>query len=66
MYVADQPGTGLGDWGEPVAAQENIEAGEVVFDLGGRQGQYVLLWITRPADDGDKYRVRISEAVVQA
>ncbi len=65
VYVADQPGSTVEDWGDPVAVNEHIETSDVVFDLGGRNGQYVLLWITRPADDGDKYRVRIAEAVLQ-
>jgi eukaryotic-like serine/threonine-protein kinase len=65
VYVADQAGSALGDWGDPVTVNENIETSDVVFDLGGRSGGYVLLWITRPANDGDKYRVRIAEAVVE-
>ncbi|MGH9118825.1 MAG: protein kinase domain-containing protein [Acidimicrobiales bacterium] len=65
VYVADQPGTGLDDWGDPVATNENIETADVAFDLGGTTGRYVLLWITRPADDGDRYRVRIAEAVLE-
>jgi serine/threonine-protein kinase len=65
VYVADQAGAALGDWGDPVTVKENIESSDVVFELGGRSGRYVLLWITRPANDGDKYRVRIAEAVVE-
>jgi serine/threonine-protein kinase len=66
VYVADQPGSDLDDWGDPVSVTEHIDTSDVAFDLGGKSGQYVLLWITRPANDGDKYRVRIAEAVVEA
>lgn len=65
VYLADQAGAELEDWGQPVATTERVDAGEVVFDLGGRSGQYVLLWITRPANDGDRFRVRIAEVAVE-
>jgi serine/threonine-protein kinase len=66
VFVSGENGDELAAWGEPVTTRENVEPGEVVFDLGGRTGQYVLLWFTRPADDGDAYRVRIAEAVIEA
>jgi hypothetical protein len=66
VFVAGENGGELADWGEPVTVRENVAAGEVVFDLGGRTGRYVMLWFTRPAEDGDRYRVRIAEAVVEA
>ncbi|MGH9245828.1 MAG: protein kinase domain-containing protein [Acidimicrobiales bacterium] len=64
-YVADQAPDTLGGWGEPVASVDDIGAGEAAFDLSGRNGRFVLLWITDLANDGDAFRVRITDAVIQ-
>jgi serine/threonine-protein kinase len=61
VYVADQPGGDLGAWGEPVAEQGDIQAGDVTFDLGGTEGGAVLLWITLLDPGG---RVEIGEISV--
>jgi eukaryotic-like serine/threonine-protein kinase len=65
VYVADEPGGAVDAWGEVVATTEQIPAGEVAFNLGGRTGRHVLVWFTRPADDGDRYRVRIGEVTIE-
>ena len=45
VYVTERPGAALADWGEPVAEQADI-AGNATFDLQGKQGRFVLLWLT--------------------
>ena len=48
VYVSSSQvasGEPLSAWGAPVAPQSDI-AGDTTFDLSGRSGQYVLLWIT--------------------
>ncbi|MBW3574071.1 MAG: protein kinase [Actinobacteria bacterium] len=45
VYVADTAPSDLDGWGQPVTSQEGI-AGDVTFDLAGRRGAAVLLWIT--------------------
>jgi serine/threonine protein kinase len=50
VYVADQAGTSLAAWGAPVDSKSGI-AGDVTFDLHGRRGSAVLLWITDPGPD---------------
>ncbi|HEV7888906.1 MAG TPA: protein kinase [Acidimicrobiales bacterium] len=50
VYVAAQPGTDLPDWGQPVDGKTGID-GDVTFDLHGRKGGAVLLWITDPGPD---------------
>jgi eukaryotic-like serine/threonine-protein kinase len=46
IYVADQPGTTLEAWGQPVATGESIPATHR-FDVNGARGEYVLVWVTR-------------------
>ena len=60
VYVADQPRRALADWGQPVATQSSI-AGDASFDLGGRSGAAILIWITDP---GPQYRAEVAEVVV--
>lgn len=61
-YVFDVlPEGGIDTWGDPVARADGI-AGDLRLDLGGASGRYVLLWITRTADDG---RVEVAEAAVE-
>ena len=50
VYVADRAGRSLADWGEAVATQSEID-GNTTFDLRGRRGAVVLLWITDPGPD---------------
>ena len=47
VFVADEPSAQLSGWGEPVATRAGI-AGDAAFDLEGRNGSAVLLWITDP------------------
>jgi len=60
IYVADQPGAALGDWGEPVTAQAGIDGG-TTFDLHGRTGRNVLLWITDLGDGPPRMRAELTE-----
>jgi serine/threonine-protein kinase len=60
VYVAAAPGATLADWGAPVETREGI-AGTAEFDLAGREGGAVLLWITRLGDDN---RFEIAEVTV--
>lgn len=58
VYVSDGAPTTLPAWGEPVDAAEALAA-KATFDLKGRQGTAVLLWITDP---GSTNRAAITEA----
>ena len=53
VYVADaiKPTAPPGGWGQPVAARSGID-GDASFDLRGRQGAVVLVWITDLGDAG--------------
>ena len=55
------PEGGIDTWGDPVAGAEDI-SGDLRLELGGARGRFVLLWITRTADDG---RVEVAEAAVE-
>jgi tRNA A-37 threonylcarbamoyl transferase component Bud32 len=57
VYVADTAGPKLADWGTPVDSHDNI-AGNVDFDLKGRQAGAVLIWIT---DAGTSHKTEIDE-----
>ena len=61
VYVANQAGDSLDDWGEPVAEVGGI-AGDGRFDLGGAQGREVLLWLT---DIGDGQYTEISQVALE-
>ena len=60
VYIADEPGTTLDDWGEPVVARSALD-GDASFNLGGVSGRAVLLWITDLGDGGPPFRVEIAE-----
>jgi serine/threonine-protein kinase len=47
VYVADgvNPSAPPGGWGEPAATRTGTD-GDATFDLGGRRGSVVLVWIT--------------------
>ncbi|MGQ0802991.1 MAG: protein kinase domain-containing protein [Actinomycetota bacterium] len=52
IYVADDSGASLDDWGTPVAQEEGLGS-LASFDLGGgSSGRFVLVWITRLPADG--------------
>jgi hypothetical protein len=57
VYVADAPKTDLAQWGAPVDSR-TVDSG-ASFDLHGRSGGAVLLWIT---DLGPNNSVAVSEA----
>ncbi|HEX2065120.1 MAG TPA: protein kinase [Acidimicrobiales bacterium] len=57
VYVRDEPGRRLSDWGPPVATRSGIRGG-TEFDLGGRRGGAVLLWITDP---GTRNQAEVAE-----
>ncbi len=60
-YVLDDPpGADVATWGEARGRSEGLDDG-ARLDLDGAEGRYVLLWITRTADDGI---VRLSEVSV--
>ena len=61
VYVADQAGAALGDWGEPDASLDDI-GGDAEFTLDGAEGQAVLVWITRL---GDGNKVEIAEVALE-
>jgi hypothetical protein len=46
VLVADTPKPSRQAWGDPVATKKDIDGGSTTFDLGGRTGGAVLLWIT--------------------
>jgi serine/threonine-protein kinase len=62
VYVAEQPGTTLEDWGQPVAARDAL-GDTAEFDLGEAEGSYLLLWVTDPGELGSdgRYRVILDE-----
>ncbi len=63
VYVSKgAPGATLASWGKPVADKSAIAAGSTTFDLNGRTGTHVLLWITRLTASG---RVTISGVQLQ-
>jgi serine/threonine protein kinase len=63
VYVADGAKDALAGWGSPVATKTDI-GGDVTFDLRGRQGSAVLLWITDLGQGNSS--VSITEAKVTA
>ena len=64
VYVAGAPGATLGDWGEPVDQQTAI-AGGTTFDLHGRTGRSVLLWITDLGSAPPRVRAELDELSVR-
>jgi hypothetical protein len=63
VYIADSPGSSLESWGQPVAQHGSMAPGQTTFDLDGRRGRYILLWIT---DLGDTAKTAIGELSVTA
>jgi serine/threonine-protein kinase len=61
VYVADTAADTLEGWGAPVTSARDIN-GNAVFDLDGRQGGAVLLWITNP---GTGNRATIAEVILE-
>jgi len=61
-YVADAATdpTTLAGWGAPTDSQSNIQ-GDATFNLSGRQGNWVLLYMT---NTGPKLRIGIAELAV--
>ena len=52
IYVADERGAALDDWGSPVDQREGL-GGLARFELpDGTRGRFVLVWITRLPADG--------------
>lgn len=66
VYVADAVAGDLTGWGEPVDAAEGL-SGTVAFDLDGRRGGAVLLWITGLAgpDDDGRFRVQVADVGIR-
>jgi serine/threonine-protein kinase len=62
VYVADTAPDTIEGWGEPVTRAEGLTGG-AEFDLQGREGGAVLLWITEP---GAGNRASIAEVTLQA
>jgi hypothetical protein len=65
VYVAEQPGGSIGDWGAPVQEVTAGEAGTTRVDLDGRRGAVVLLWFTH-VGEGPESRVEVAEMRVLA
>jgi serine/threonine-protein kinase len=64
VYVSDTPANRLEGWGQPAATRRALN-GRAEFDLGGRRGRYVLLWIT-DLGEGTPSRAEIAEITVTA
>jgi eukaryotic-like serine/threonine-protein kinase len=63
VYVADGRKGALAEWGTPVTTRSDI-AGDATFDLKGREGSAVLLWITDLGQGNSS--VTVTEAKVTA
>ena len=64
VFVADTPQPDVASWGDPVDQKDGIAAGTVDFDLGGREGGAVLIWITNVGtspDDAGRFHTQIAE-----
>jgi serine/threonine-protein kinase len=59
VYVASSPKSQLSEWGSPVAS--HVVNGTTTFDLHGRTGSAVLVWIT---DLGRNQSVSVGEATL--
>jgi eukaryotic-like serine/threonine-protein kinase len=70
LYTADQPGSTLAAWGEPVATRGSDDPGQASLSLGDSASRYVLVWLTQIARaDGcssNPYRGAIGELAVVA
>ena len=63
IYVADQPGSQLADWGPVRASGANLGSAKT-FVLHGVRGKYVLLWLTKLPGDVGNQRLQVSEVQV--
>jgi serine/threonine-protein kinase len=62
VYVLDgEPVADQDSWGDAVASAADID-GDAAFDLAGRSGRFILLWITQTDEDG---LVEINEARIE-
>ena len=70
IFVSDTTHPDLASWGDPVASKDHITAGTTSFDLAGRNGAAVLVWITDLGDgSGDssgRVHAQIAELSVKA
>jgi tRNA A-37 threonylcarbamoyl transferase component Bud32 len=70
IYVVDgAPPPDLAGWGDPVVKKDGIDPGTTTFDLGGKKGSAVLVWITHlgngsPGDRGRPHG-QIAEVTVK-
>jgi hypothetical protein len=65
-YVATSPvasGQPVDAWGQPTDTQTGI-TGSATFTLGGRRGQWVLLWLTHLGPAGALFQLSIDELTV--
>jgi hypothetical protein len=53
-------GQAVSAWGAPSDTQSGI-TGSATFSLGGRHGQWVLLWLTRLGSVGSYFQIRIND-----
>jgi serine/threonine-protein kinase len=62
VYVADAlpAKPSLGPWGTPVDSKQTID-GSTTFSLGGREGAYLLLWLTDTGRTSGFYETSIAE-----
>ncbi|MCB0994731.1 MAG: serine/threonine protein kinase [Acidimicrobiales bacterium] len=60
VYVADEPAATLDGWGDPVDQGTDLD-GTAEFDLDGRRGGSVLLWLTDLGDGGPPHSFAAGE-----
>ncbi len=65
IYLSPSAASDLGAWGEPVASEAGIDAGEVTFELEGRPAGAVLVWITDLGDEPPRAHTLIADISVQ-
>ncbi|MEL7207747.1 MAG: protein kinase [Actinomycetota bacterium] len=65
IYVADEAGSSLADWGEPVGGGQDLD-GDAELVVEGAEGSRVLVWITDLGDtqSAEFFRASIAEIVV--
>jgi serine/threonine-protein kinase len=70
VFVSGNTHPDLHGWGDPVASKDHITAGTTTFDLGGRSGAAVLVWITDlgdgSGDSSDRIHAQIAELSIKA
>jgi len=59
-YIADSEPTTLAGWGSATDSRTNI-AGNATFNLGGRQGTWVLFYMTNTGRTGNYNQIAIQE-----